>query len=128
MGVVPKTRKQTTSFELCSKVFDFVFGCHHGHLSGVLRNGAHIYRVCCDCGTRFDYSLASAQLGMVSQEKLMRKTILFVLLCVIGLWAQDKAQITVKNAETNSGIVFVTAVQNGKQLELQCTAQQAWCA
>lgn len=40
-------------------VFDFVFGCRHGHLSRVFTIGGRTYRVCCDCGRKFDYSLAS---------------------------------------------------------------------
>jgi len=38
-------------------IFDFLFGCHHGHLSRVFTLGGETYRVCCDCGARFTYSL-----------------------------------------------------------------------
>jgi len=38
---------------------DFLFGCHHRHLSHVFTIGGRTYRVCCDCGTKFKYSLAS---------------------------------------------------------------------
>jgi hypothetical protein len=58
MGVVGKSRTETR-LELRLKTFDFVFGCHHAHLSRVFQTGRQIYRVCCDCGTRFDYSLAT---------------------------------------------------------------------
>jgi hypothetical protein len=57
----------------------------------------------------------------------MRKAILFVLLFVLGLWAQDKAQVTVKSSQTTGGVVLIVVSENGKQLELQCTDQQAWC-
>ncbi len=36
---------------------DFVFGCHHKNLSRVFTLDGHSYRVCCDCGARFGYSL-----------------------------------------------------------------------
>jgi len=39
--------------------FDFLFGCHHGNLSRVFTMGGHTYRVCCDCGATFNYSLAN---------------------------------------------------------------------
>lgn len=36
---------------------EFVFGCHHGNLSRVFTVGKRSYRVCCDCGAEFRYSL-----------------------------------------------------------------------
>jgi hypothetical protein len=38
-------------------VLDFVFGCHHSRLSRVFTLDRRTYRVCCDCGAKFDYSL-----------------------------------------------------------------------
>ena len=38
---------------------DFLFGCHHGHLSRVFTINRRTYRVCCDCGAKFKYSLES---------------------------------------------------------------------
>jgi len=38
-------------------VFDFLFGCHHSNLSRVFTIRRETYRVCCDCGTAFKYSL-----------------------------------------------------------------------
>ncbi len=38
-------------------VFEFLFGCHHGNLSRVFTIGGRSYRVCCDCGAQFCYSL-----------------------------------------------------------------------
>jgi hypothetical protein len=38
---------------------DFVFGCHHSHLSRVFTIDRRTYRVCCDCGAKFKYSLDS---------------------------------------------------------------------
>jgi hypothetical protein len=36
---------------------DFIFGCRHTHLSRVFTIEHRTYRVCCDCGARFEYSL-----------------------------------------------------------------------
>ena len=38
-------------------VLDFLFGCHHEHLSRTFTLEGQTYRVCCDCGARYDYSL-----------------------------------------------------------------------
>ncbi len=38
-------------------VLDFIFGCHHRHLSRVFTIDRRTYRVCCDCGVKFPYSL-----------------------------------------------------------------------
>jgi hypothetical protein len=40
-------------------ILDFLFGCHHSHLSRVFTIHRRTYRVCCDCGAKFKYSLAS---------------------------------------------------------------------
>jgi|HubBroStandDraft_4_1064222.scaffolds.fasta_scaffold236935_2 hypothetical protein len=44
---------------------DFLFGCHHTHLSRVFTIDRRTYRVCCDCGAKFKYSLA----GMCSEGR-----------------------------------------------------------
>lgn len=41
----------------CMGIVDFLFGCHHSNLSRIFTIDGHTYRVCCDCGTKFDYSL-----------------------------------------------------------------------
>ena len=38
-------------------LLNFLFGCHHGNLSRVFTIRRRTYRVCCDCGAEFDYSL-----------------------------------------------------------------------
>ena len=38
-------------------VLDLLFGCHHVHLSRVFTLQGESYKVCCDCGARFSYSL-----------------------------------------------------------------------
>jgi len=38
-------------------ILDFLFGCHHVHLSRVFTLQGETYQVCCDCGAKFAYSL-----------------------------------------------------------------------
>lgn len=38
-------------------VLELAFGCHHRNMSRVFTIDGHSYKVCCDCGARFDYSL-----------------------------------------------------------------------
>lgn len=40
-----------------ANVLEFAFGCHHRKLSRVFTLEGHTYKVCCDCGARFRYSL-----------------------------------------------------------------------
>jgi hypothetical protein len=40
-------------------VVGYLFGCHHKALSRVFTIGHRTYKVCCDCGTEFEYSLKS---------------------------------------------------------------------
>ena len=40
-------------------VFNLFFGCRHSHLSRVFTIDRRTYRVCCNCGAKFDYSLES---------------------------------------------------------------------
>ena len=40
-------------------VFNFLFGCRHSNLSRVFTIRRRTYRVCCDCGAEFDYSLVA---------------------------------------------------------------------
>ena len=52
------TRSQTMKFmEVLLVVLDFLFGCHHVHLSRVFTLEGETYKVCCDCGAKFAYSL-----------------------------------------------------------------------
>jgi hypothetical protein len=43
--------------EILLIVLDFLFGCHHVHLSRVFTLKRETYKVCCDCGAKFAYSL-----------------------------------------------------------------------
>lgn len=38
-------------------ILDFLFVCHHDHLSRIFTLQGETYRVCCDCGAKFAYSL-----------------------------------------------------------------------
>jgi len=40
-------------------ILEFLFGCHHGHLSRVFTLQGETYKVCCQCGAKFSYSLKS---------------------------------------------------------------------
>ena len=40
-----------------TRLLEFLFGCHHSSLSRVFTIGRRTYRVCCECGAQFDYSL-----------------------------------------------------------------------
>lgn len=42
-----------------AKVLERAFGCHHRNVSRVFTIKARSYKVCCDCGARFDYSLST---------------------------------------------------------------------
>jgi len=38
-------------------LLDYLFGCQHVHLSRVFTLHGESYRVCCDCGAKYAYSL-----------------------------------------------------------------------
>ena len=40
-----------------ANMLDFAFGCHHRKLSRVFTIDNHTYKVCCECGATFNYSL-----------------------------------------------------------------------
>ena len=40
-----------------TKLLEFLFGCHHSSLSRIFTIGRRTYRVCCECGAEFDYSI-----------------------------------------------------------------------
>jgi hypothetical protein len=43
------------------RLYDLIFGCHHGSLTWPRKRGRGAYRVCLDCGAEFDYTGALAQ-------------------------------------------------------------------
>ena len=51
---------------------DFLFGCHHRNLSRVFTIDGRTYRVCCDCGAEFKYSLRN----MSIEQRLPRDAML----------------------------------------------------
>lgn len=40
-----------------ANALEYAFGCHHRKLSRVFTINNQTYRVCCDCGATFNYSL-----------------------------------------------------------------------
>jgi uncharacterized membrane protein len=56
---------------------DFLFGCHHHNLSRVFTIHGRTYRVCCECGAKFKYSLTS----MSIEQRLPRDPML-TCLCI----------------------------------------------
>ena len=40
-----------------ANALEFAFGCYHTKLSRVFTIDNHSYRVCCECGATFNYSL-----------------------------------------------------------------------
>lgn len=42
-----------------ANALEVAFGCHHSKLSRVFTVHGHSYKVCCDCGATFRYSLES---------------------------------------------------------------------
>ena len=51
-----------------ASALNFAFGCHHTKLSRVFTLEGHSYKVCCDCGEHFDYSLRT--MSIVPRHKL----------------------------------------------------------
>lgn len=55
-------------------VLDFLFGCHHGHLSRVFTLQGETYRVCFDCGARFEYSMETMSIkGRIPSSPVMTR-------------------------------------------------------
>ena len=44
-------------------LLNFLFGCHHSNLSRVFTIRRRTYRVCCDCGAEFDYSIETMEIN-----------------------------------------------------------------
>jgi hypothetical protein len=53
-------------------ILDFLFRCHHVHLSRVFTLQGETYRVCCECGAKFAYSLET--MSIERRLPLTRKT------------------------------------------------------
>jgi hypothetical protein len=58
-GLVLRFEKHGGFMSVGIGVLDFLFGCHHAHLSRVFTLGGETYRVCFECGAKFEYSLES---------------------------------------------------------------------
>ncbi len=42
---------------------DWLFGCHHTNLTRVFTIRGRSYKVCCDCGHEFNYSLETMSIA-----------------------------------------------------------------
>jgi hypothetical protein len=51
-----------------SEVLESIFGCHHGQISRVFTIGGRSYKICCGCGRKFNYSLASMSIERTAQS------------------------------------------------------------
>ncbi len=58
---------------------------------------------------------------------MKRALFIFVLILTVFALAQEVSQVTVKSTEINSGVVIITAVSQGKSLELQCNQGMSGC-
>ncbi len=57
-------------------LLNLLFGCHHPNLSRVFTIRRRTYRVCCDCGAEFDYSIETMAINRSEQHDVedMRHT------------------------------------------------------
>jgi hypothetical protein len=46
-----------TMTTILAKLLDFVFGCRHESVSRAFTLRGRTYKVCCECGREFDYSM-----------------------------------------------------------------------
>lgn len=53
-------------------IFDWIFGCHHRHLSRVLTIDRQTYQVCLACGTRLRYSWRTMSLMKTETPQTLR--------------------------------------------------------
>jgi hypothetical protein len=65
--VIPLWETVTRPF---ASALDFAFGCHHSKLSRVFTLEGHSYKVCCDCGARFDSSLRT--MSITPHQRILR--------------------------------------------------------
>jgi len=58
--------------QIAKAVFGFVFGsCRHSNLSRVFTLRGRSYRVCCDCGAEFNYSLETMSIEQQPFPRLL---------------------------------------------------------
>lgn len=53
-----------------ASALDLAFGCRHRKLSRVFTIRGHSYKVCCDCGATFNYSLE--HMSMRGRRRLLK--------------------------------------------------------
>jgi len=54
-------------------ILDFLFGCHHQNLSRVFTIHGRTYRVCCECGAEFKYSLRNMSMERSSRDSMLTR-------------------------------------------------------
>ena len=52
-------------------LLNFLFGCHHSNLSRVFTIRKRTYRVCCDCGAEFAYSVDKMAINGVRRPRIV---------------------------------------------------------
>lgn len=55
-----------------ASALNFAFGCHHRNLSRVFTIEHKSYKVCCDCGAHFDYSLQKMSIVRRHSRRALR--------------------------------------------------------
>lgn len=58
---------------------------------------------------------------------MKRVFFIFVFMLTVFALAQEVSQVTIKSSEVNTGVVIITAVSQGKTLELQCNQGMTGC-
>ena len=53
-----------------TRLLNFLFGCHHRNLSRVFTIRRETYRICCDCGAQFDYSIEKMAIDRRRRQRL----------------------------------------------------------
>ena len=57
-----------------AEILTSLFGCTHSRLSRVFTISRRTYRVCCDCGAEFDYSLEKMSMKRLRSSGIVSGT------------------------------------------------------
>lgn len=55
--------------QIAKRIYDLLLGCPHANIGRPFTIHGRTYRVCCDCGREFDYSLKSMSIIGCEQGK-----------------------------------------------------------
>jgi hypothetical protein len=58
-----------------AKALELAFGCRHANLSRVFTINRRCYKVCCDCGMKFDYSLETMSIVRRRRRRGLRRAL-----------------------------------------------------